>query len=49
MNVAVDTVLDSGDYYIVVDGAGNGNVDDYGSLGSYNINTKIGSLLPYTM
>ena len=46
MNISVDTVLDSGDYYMVIDGTGNGNVDDYGSLGSYIISTVIGSILP---
>lgn len=46
MNVAIDTVLNTGDYYILVDGAGNSNVDDYGSLGSYSISSSTGSILP---
>lgn len=37
MSVSIDTTLPSGDYYIVVDGAGNSNVSDYGSLGSYKL------------
>jgi hypothetical protein len=46
MNVAVDTVLNTGSYYMLVDGAGNVNVDNYGSLGSYTINASVGSILP---
>lgn len=46
MNVVIDTVLNSGTYYLVVDGAGNNNVDDYGSLGSYSIKASIGGVLP---
>jgi hypothetical protein len=45
MNVAVDTILNSGDYYLVVRGAGNSNVSDYGSLGSYSI-TGLKGILP---
>ena len=37
LNVAVDTTLNSGIYYLVVQGAGNANTSNYGSLGSYNI------------
>jgi hypothetical protein len=37
MNVTIDTNLNAGTYYIVVDGTGNTNVGDYGSLGSYTI------------
>ena len=37
LNVAVDTTLNSGVYYLVVQGAGNANTSNYGSLGSYNI------------
>ena len=46
MNVVVDTVLTSGNYYMLIDGAGNTNVDDYGSLGSYTISTSSNSILP---
>lgn len=45
MNVAIDTILNSGDYYLVVRGSGNNNVSDYGSLGSYNI-TGLKGILP---
>jgi hypothetical protein len=46
MDVAVDTILNMGTYYILVDGAGNDNIDDYGSLGSYSINTSAEYVLP---
>ena len=45
MNVVIDTILNSGDYYLVVRGAGNSNVSDYGSLGSYSI-TGLKGILP---
>ena len=44
MAVAVDTVLDAGTYYIVVDGAGNNYTSSYGSLGSYKIAGLVGVL-----
>jgi hypothetical protein len=37
LNVTVDTTLMAGDYYIVLNGAGNANATNYGSLGSYRI------------
>jgi hypothetical protein len=37
LNVSVDTTLNSGAYFLVVEGAGNANTSDYGSLGSYSI------------
>lgn len=37
MSVSIDTILQAGDYYIVVDGTGNMNATDYGSLGSYTL------------
>jgi Secretion system C-terminal sorting domain len=37
MNVVVDTTLAIGTYYLVVDGTGNNNTSQYGSLGSYTI------------
>ncbi len=46
MNVSIDTVLNSGTYYLVVDGTGNGNVGDYGSLGSYGISAATSGVLP---
>jgi hypothetical protein len=37
MNVVIDTTLAIGTYYLVVDGTGNNNTSQYGSLGSYTI------------
>jgi len=37
LNASLDTVLQSGVYYLVVDGTGNSNTSNYGSLGSYNL------------
>jgi len=37
LNVTVDTTLMAGNYYLVVNGAGNENTTNYGSLGSYKI------------
>lgn len=45
MNVVVDTVLSAGTFYLVVSGAGNANVGNYGSLGSYTLSALKG-LLP---
>ncbi len=46
MAVLIDTILNTGDYFMVVDGAGNSNIDNYGSLGSYTIKSSAGSILP---
>lgn len=37
LSVHIDTVLNAGTYYFMLDGTGNLNIDDYGSLGQYNI------------
>lgn len=38
LNARIDTVLSSGSYFVIVDGAGNVNAgNDYGSLGSYTM------------
>ncbi|MGC4100137.1 T9SS type A sorting domain-containing protein [Ferruginibacter sp.] len=37
MSVVVDTILNSGTYYIRLDGTGNTNIGEYGSLGSYTL------------
>jgi len=46
MNVEIDTVLTTGSYYMLIDGAGNSNVGDYGSLGSYSVTASKGVILP---
>jgi hypothetical protein len=45
MSVVIDTVLNAGTYYIKIDGSGNTNVGEYGSLGSYTLNGS-SALLP---
>ena len=45
MSVSVDTILPAGNYYMLVDGTGNSNVSDYGSLGSYKLK-GLGTPLP---
>ena len=37
LNVVIDTALHQGTYYIIVQGTGNLNASNYGSLGSYDI------------
>ncbi len=37
LNVVIDTTLMAGDYFLVVNGSGNANTSNYGSLGSYRI------------
>jgi hypothetical protein len=44
MSVAIDTILAAGTYYLVVDGTGNTNATDYGSLGSYTLKGLFGVL-----
>ena len=45
MSVLVDTILNSGDYYLVIDGTGNQFTSEYGSLGSYSIE-GVAQILP---
>ncbi|MEO7522866.1 MAG: T9SS type A sorting domain-containing protein [Ferruginibacter sp.] len=44
MSVTIDTVLNAGTYFLVVDGTGNVNTSNYGSLGSYKITGITGAL-----
>lgn len=37
LDVSVDTTLNAGIYYVIVEGAGNANFTNYGSLGSYTL------------
>ncbi len=46
LNVAVDTSLSAGSYYVIVQGAGNVNSSNYGSLGSYTVS---GTSTPLTI
>ncbi len=45
MSVTIDSILTAGNYFMVVDGTGNNNTSEYGSLGSYTI-TGISGVLP---
>jgi hypothetical protein len=45
LNAGIDTNLNSGTYYFVVEGVGNSNLSDYGSLGFYSINGSLASAL----
>ncbi|MEO6491137.1 MAG: T9SS type A sorting domain-containing protein [Ferruginibacter sp.] len=44
MSITIDTLLNAGTYYFVVDGTGNSNTSNYGSLGSYSLNGFTGAL-----
>lgn len=44
MGASIDTILLAGTYYLVVDGTGNNNASDYGSLGSYTLKGIFGVL-----
>ncbi|WP_462249083.1 T9SS type A sorting domain-containing protein [Ferruginibacter sp.] len=44
MSVTIDTFLNAGTYYIKIDGTGNTNIGEYGSLGSYTLNGVTGAL-----
>jgi len=37
MSISIDTVLNAGTYYLIVDGTGNSNTSNYGSIGSYSV------------
>ncbi|HVE60819.1 MAG TPA: T9SS type A sorting domain-containing protein [Chitinophagaceae bacterium] len=40
LSASIDTVLDAGTYYFLVEGVGNEFVPEYGSLGSYSVETS---------
>lgn len=46
LNAGVDTNLNAGTYYLVIDGVGNIYKDDVGSMGLYNIAGTLSTLLP---
>lgn len=45
MDIAVDTNFNAGTYYFVIDGTGNNNIGEYGSLGAYTF-TGLSNALP---
>jgi hypothetical protein len=44
LNATIDTTLMAGDYYLVVNGSGNANTSNYGSLGSYTVTGTFSAL-----
>ena len=44
LNAVIDQSLNAGTYYIVVNGTGNVNTSDYGSLGAYTLSGTFSSL-----
>ena len=44
LNVSIDTTLNAGDYFFIIEGAGNINTSNYGSLGSYNLSGNFSPL-----
>lgn len=46
LNAAIDSNLNSGTYYLVVEGVANAYLEDYSSVGFYSISGSIGSTLP---
>jgi hypothetical protein len=46
LNAGLDSNLNSGTYYLVVEGVGNTNLSDYGSVGYYSLSGSIGTILP---
>lgn len=46
LNVGIDTNLNPGTYYLVVDGVANANLAEYGSLGFYSLAASLLSELP---
>jgi hypothetical protein len=44
LDVTLDTALNAGTYYLLVEGAGNNNTSNYGSLGSYTISGSFSTL-----
>jgi hypothetical protein len=45
LSITIDTVLNSGTYYLKIDGSGNTNIGEYGSLGAYTL-SGTGAALP---
>jgi hypothetical protein len=46
LSAGIDTVLDQGTYYLAVEGVGNANLNDYGSLGHYFLSGSLHMELP---
>jgi hypothetical protein len=46
LNAGVDSNINSGTYYLVVEGVANANLADYGSVGYYSLSGTLGNVLP---
>lgn len=46
LNAGIDTALNPGVYYVLVDGVGNANNSNYGSLGYYSMTGMLATVLP---
>lgn len=46
LNASLDTMLQAGTYYLVVEGASNANTSSYGSVGEYEFNGTLAGVLP---
>jgi hypothetical protein len=46
LNAAIDSNLNSGTYYVVVEGVANAYTQDYSSVGYYMVSGSIGTVLP---
>lgn len=46
LNSIVDTLLSEGTYYLRIDGTGNANTSEYGSLGSYSLQGNLIDVTP---
>lgn len=46
LNAGVDSNINAGTYYLVVEGVSNPNLADYGSVGFYSLSGMLGSVLP---
>jgi len=48
LSASLDTNLNAGTYYLTVDGVGNQNLDEYGSMGYYSMTGSVDAVLPVT-
>jgi hypothetical protein len=48
LSASIDTNLNSGTYYMVIDGVSNQNTADYNSIGFYNVTGGFDAVLPVT-
>jgi hypothetical protein len=46
LNAGVDSNINQGTYYLVVEGVANANLADYGSVGYYSLSGTLGNVLP---